>query len=266
MSPALFTRTLKANWLLAAVFTVIVLIYVTTSLSMFNPRTAEDLESMIELLPEGLTRAMGFVNLGTDLTMYLANYLFGFIMIIFPMIYVIILANRLIARHVDSGAMAYLLTTPNTRSRIATTQAFYLAVSLAVIFLIASGVAIVLASAMFPGHLDVGAYLGLNWVSYLSLLTAGGVSFFSSCSFNESRQSLAVGASVPVLFFVFRMVSALGDELSWLQYLSVYSFIDVDRIVNEASFILLVTAVQLPLAILLFTGGIIRFARRSLPL
>ena len=266
MSWPLFRSTLKANWLIAVVFAIIILIYVTTSVTMFNPQSAEELQSMIELLPEALTRAMGFVNLGTDFTLYLANYLFGFIMIIFPMIYTIIMANRLIAKHVDSGAMAYLLTTPTSRMRIATTQALYLALSLAFVLLVGWIVTMIMARTMFPGMLDVPAYLALNWVTYLSLLTGAGVGFVASCSFNESRYSLAVGGVVPVLFFVFRMISSLGEEVSWLRYASIYSFINVDQIFSESGFVLLATAVQLPLALALLAAGVFVFQRRSLPL
>ena len=264
MSWTLFKATLRANWILGLVFAGILLIYAPTAVGMFNPDSAAEIEAMLSLLPEPIWKAMGFVDLGTDLTVYLANYLYGFVMIAFPMIYCSILANRLIARHVDRGSMAYLLATPNTRVRIGVTQALYLVVSLAVVLGINVAVTLVMAEGMFPGRLDVSAFLALNWLTYLALLAAGAAGFVSSCSFSETRYSLAVGAGVPGLFFVLRMLSGLGEETEWLGYLSVYSVISIDRILTAPSYALNATLVLLPATALLLAAGVLIFDRRSL--
>ena len=266
MSWTLFKTTARANWPLLLVITLILMIYVPTAIAMFNPESAEDMEAMLGLMPEAMIRAMGFVDLGTDLTRYLGNYLYGFIMLAFPTIYTVMLANRLIARHVDSGSMAYLLTTPTTRVRIALTQAVYLAASLFVMILFATLIAIGLSEAMFAGHLDIGGFLALNWVTYLSLLAAAGVSFLASCGFGEARYSLAFGAGIPALFFVFRMLSQLGGSTEWMRWLTVYSFVNVDRVLSGGPFALHATLVLVPLAIALPAAGIAIFNRKSLAL
>lgn len=264
MNATLLRANLRANWVLLLVFTLVLMIYVPTAIAMFNPESAEEMEAMLSLMPEGMIRAMGFVDLGTDLTHYLGNYLYGFIMIGFPMIYCITLANRLIARHVDNGSMAYLLTTPNTRVRIAATQALYLAGSLFVMLVIAVAVVVVMSEAMYPGLLDIPRFLALNWVTYLSLLAAASVGFVSSCAASETRQSLAVGAGVPVLFLVLRMLSLLDEQTAWMKSLSVYSFISVDRVLGDGSYPLVVTLVLVPVCAALIVIGIVVFDRRSI--
>ena len=264
MNWTLLKTTFRANWVLLLVFTLILMIYVPTAIAMFNPDSAEDIEAMLGMMPEGMIRAMGFVDLGTDLTGYLANYLYGFIMIAFPMIYCSLLANRLIARHVDSGSIAYLLTTPNTRVRIATTQALYLVASLFVMFAIAVAVAVAMSAAMFPGLLDIPRFVALNWVTCLALLTGAGIGFVSSCAASETRHSLAFGAGVPVLFFVFRMLSLLDEQTEWMKYLSAYSIVDTDRVLAGGSYTLIVTLVLVPVVAGLFAAGVVVFDRRSL--
>lgn len=266
MSWTLFKTTARANWPLLLVLTLILMIYVPTAIAMFNPESAEDMEAMLGLMPEAMIRAMGFVDLGTDLTRYLGNYLYGFIMLAFPTIYTVAIANRLVAKHVDSGSMAYLLTTPNTRVRIATTQAVYLAASLFVMILFATLVAIGMSEAMFAGHLDIGRFIALNWITFLSLLAAAGVSFLSSCAFGEIRFSLAFGAGVPALFFVFRMLSQLGGSTEWMRWLTVYSFVNVGRVLSDGPFVVLATIVLVPMAIALLATGIAVFNRKSLAL
>lgn len=266
MNWPLFRATLRANWLIAVFFTLFILIYVTTSVAMFDPESAQALTAMLDALPEGLTRAMGFENLGTDMTQYVSNYLFGFIMLIFPMIYSIIIGNRLVAKHVDSGSMAYLLTTPNSRVRIATTQAVYLVVSLGAIMAVELGVAIVMSSSTYPGELNAGTFLTLGAINYLVHLVIAGVAFFASCLFSETRYSLALGAGLPAFFFVARLVANFGGQFEWVRYLTVFSFVNIERILAVDGFSVTAAVILAPMALVLFAAGVIVFDRKSLAL
>ena len=49
---------------------------------------------------------------------------------ILPMVFSIMLANKLIMGYIDNGSMAYLIATPNTRFKIVLTQALFLIISL----------------------------------------------------------------------------------------------------------------------------------------
>jgi ABC-2 type transport system permease protein len=266
MNLPLFKATLRANWMIALVFTLFILIYVVSSIGMFDPVSAEAIDTMLSMLPEGLVKALGFANLGTDLTGYIANYLGGFILLVFPMIYCAIIANRLVAKHVDSGSMAYLLTTPHTRVRIATTQAIYLIASLGAVLIVDLGAAALMSAALFPGQLAIGEFLAFGWVTYLVLIVIAGIGFFSSCVFDETRYSLALGAGLPVLFLIFRMVSTLSDYIAWMRYLTVYSFVDIERILDDPAYLLPVTLILVAVGGVLFAGAVRVFDRRSLAL
>ena len=266
MNWTLYKATFRANWVLALIFTLIIMIYVTTSAAMFDPDSVEAMDAMFSLLPEAMIKVFGFINLGTDLTTYISNYLYGFILIIFPMIYCIILANRLVAKHVDRGSMAYLLTTPNSRVRVASTQALYLVTSLAAVLIVVVAAAILMSELMFPGMLNVGSFLALNWLTYLGMLVVGGIGFLSSCLFNETRFSLAFGAGFPLLSLVSRMLSGLSEDIAWLEYLSVFSFLEIDKILADASYVLLPTLILLALAAVLYVTAVWIFDRKSLAL
>ncbi|MBC8452389.1 MAG: hypothetical protein H8D65_00870, partial [Spirochaetes bacterium] len=126
MNKTLFAADLRAHWVLFFFIQFVLLLYGTISVYMFDPESVDALVNMLQVLPENMVKAMGFDNLGTDLTQYIASYLYGFIMIIFPIIYIAVLSNNLVAKHVEWGSIVYLLTTPNSRVRIAMTQALYL--------------------------------------------------------------------------------------------------------------------------------------------
>ena len=264
MNKALFVAHLQANWGVWLFVTLVLLIYVSTSVTMYDPTSIEKMEDMFKLLPEGMLKAFGFDNLGSDLTGYLGHYLYGFIIVIFPIIYIVLTSNKLIAKHVDSGSMAYLLTTPNSRAKIAANQAFYLLISLAALFMVDVGILIALSVSMFPGMLDVGKFLVLNLVTYLVLAVVCGVSFLFSCLFNDTRNSLAFGGGIPVAFFVIKMVSEISSDLDWLKYLTLYRIINIDRILVDGTYAVVSRLILIGAAAVLFLAAIRIFDRKSL--
>lgn len=264
MSSPLFKATLKANWIIALAITLFILIYISTSISMFNPDNADFIESMLKVMPEGLMKALGFANLGTDLTHYLANYLYGFIFLVFPFIYTSIVANRIMAKHVDSGSMAYLLATPNTRVKVAFTQAVYLVSSTSAIFAVLTGIGILMSVGMWPGLLKIELFIVLNLVTLAATLVVSGVSFFFSCLFSESRLSLAFGVGIPLLFVVCRMVYSLSEKIDWLKYLSVYTIVNIEKILDGGTYALFAILILLGVTAVLYATAIIIFNKKSL--
>jgi ABC-2 type transport system permease protein len=72
-------------------------------------------------MPE-LMAIVGMNPASAELVSFLEAYLYGFIMLVFPMLFCILSTNKLIARHVDRGSMTYLLAAPVKRETVAFTQ------------------------------------------------------------------------------------------------------------------------------------------------
>ena len=264
MNKTLFVADLKANWQIILFIALFFMIYVTTSVAMYDPESVEKMEQMFNLLPKGMLRAFGFDNLGTDMTGYMGHYLYGFIAIVFPLIYIVIAANKLIAKHVDSGSMVYLLTTPATRVTVAVTQAVFHVFGLILIFVVDVGVLILLSVTMFPGLLDIGRFLVLNFVTIMALTVTGGIGFFFSCLFNDSRNAMAFGAGIPIAFFVLKMVSEIGEELETLKYFSLYSLVQIDKILGDPAYGVGMGLILLFVTLVFYGAGTVVFNRKSL--
>ena len=264
MNKTLYKANVKANWGIWLFISLMMLMYLSISITMFNPESAEAIEGMLKFMPEGVIKAFGFSNLGTDLTGYLSNYLYGFIFITFPVIYTVLVSNKLIAKHVDSGSMAYLLTTPNTRSRIASTQAIYLISSIAAIFIFNVTIGIILSESMFKGLLDINKFIALNWITLLAIVAVGGVGFFFSCLFSDTKNSLAFGGGIPILFLVIKMVTGISDSLAWLKYLTVYTFVNIDEILTSNTYVIVSSLILLGISAVLYYASITIFNRKSL--
>lgn len=258
----LFWLDLRQNkWIIIA-FTAIFLMYGSVSVGMFDPEGADTLQAMLDMLPDSLVRMMGFDNLGGSITSYISNYLYGFIMVIFPMIFAIIIGTRLVVKHVDSGSMTYLVTMPYTRRQIVITQAVFFALSLFTIIAINVIVIIIMAESMFPDMLDIWAFVKLNLVTYAVHLAMAALAFLFSVLFSDASTCTGVSGGLLVTFFILNMISTISEKTEFVKYFTPFSMINIDSVLS-GKWILLFLA-PLVAAIVVFVGSIEIFHRKSL--
>jgi ABC-2 type transport system permease protein len=265
MSIPLFKATLKSNWLILLIFIVLLFVYMGTFVGMYDPESTASMEEFMKMLPEGMIKAMGIGETPADLTGFLGNYFYGMIVYLIPLIYVVITGNRLMARHVDNGSMAYLLSTPTTRVKIALTQGLYFLKGVAVMFVLLTGVTIAMCEAAHPGMLDIPAFIGLNAAALLMSCAISAICWLFSCLFNEARYSLALGAGIPVLFYMLKIVGGVSEELSWVSKLSLYDLFNASDILSGKN-IMGPCVIFTVLTLALYTGGIWIFKRKRLPI
>jgi ABC-2 type transport system permease protein len=228
-------------------------------MAVFTPSTMESINSSSQNLP--------FNPLGdmSTLIKFISNQYFGMFALIFSMIYLIIVGNRLIAGQVDKGNMAYNLSTPVTRTQVTRTYALFLAGSLALMFALIAGVGVGVAAITQPGVLDNAAFLRLTLGEYLLQLAISGIVFCASCIFNRSSRSLSFGAGLPILFFATNLLAGISKDLDFLKYFSLITLFDTDSLINGEGYAikLIVLAVM---AIALYIIGIKVFKEKDLPL
>ena len=264
MSFSLLKATFKANYKLWLIMFFVMLMYSSIIVSMYDPNNMAAWESMLELFPQEILKAMNFNIVSPTFLGYIAGYYYGFIMIMFPMIFVIISGNRMIAKYVDNGSMSFLLATPNTRQKIAITQAVYMLLSTILLILITALLILLFGSLMFPGDLEVGKFflLNLNIIGLFVLLS--GICFFASCLFNESRQAIGVGAGVLIGFFVINMLAGVNNELAFLKYFTVFTLFNTEKIIQLDSIIYIQMFILYLVGFIFYLGGIKIFNIKNL--
>jgi ABC-2 type transport system permease protein len=98
MSIPLFLKNIKNNTLLLLVFAVLMSIYLAVIIYIYDPSGVGAMVDMMSILPTALVNAMGFGTIDSGLTGFIASLFYGFLIYLFPMVYCIILANRLVAK------------------------------------------------------------------------------------------------------------------------------------------------------------------------
>ncbi len=263
MSLPLFILTIKKNWGLLLIFFAVLTMYTTIMIYMFNPDDMEGLMSVMNMLPEDLIRAMGFASVFTDLTGYLASWLYGMLMTAFPIVYSIILGNRLVTKTVDSGSITCLLSTPNSRVKIILTKGIYAFFSLAVLQFAVMIIGIVVSSIAFPDMLDIKAFFALNFTTLLVNMTVMAIMYFSSCYFSDSKYSLGFGAGIPIMFLLFNMLGGASKDISILKNISIFGWYNPVELVYGENY-LFVNIIYIVIILLLFGFGTLIFKNKRL--
>lgn len=265
MSIELFKTTFKRNWLLLVIFFGVLTMYMGVMISMFNPDSMQELADMLALFPAEVQNALGFSSTVSSLTSYLASWLYGMLMFGFPMVYCIILGGRLVAKMVDNGSFAYLLSTPNSRAKIIVTQGLYALLSLVVLFAALYGVGVGICSAAFPGVLDEAEFLRLNLTTLLVNMTVMMVCFFFSCLFSDAKWAVGLGAGVPIVFLLMNMLGGAAHDAEVLKDASIYGFYDPVELVAGGE-VWGPNTIYLCAIAVLFVAAVLIFRKKRLPL
>lgn len=265
ISGTLLKREVKSGYKMILIFMGVLTMYASMIISMFDPKLGDSLNTMMESMPD-LFAAFGMGSPGATLIDFLANYLYGFLFIVFPLIFIIILSNKLVAHYVDRGSMAYLLATPNKRRTIVMTQAFIMILSTFLLITYVTVLCIIVSQTMFSGELDIAKFLLLNIGMYGVYIFLGGMCFCSSCMFNESKYATGVGAGLAIAFVLIQMLSKVGDKFENLKYLTPLTLFDASGIITGNTTSIVMFCILYVVGILLFGIGIKVFCKRDLPI
>ncbi len=265
MSLTLFKTDLKGCAPLLVIIAYAMMIYFSVIAFMFDPTDTTAMVSMLELLPEGLMSAFGFDSVSTNLTGFLADYYYGFIVFIIPLIYCIITANKLVVKLVDNGSFSYLLMAPVSRRKIIVTKGVCLLFTIALLFTLLYFAGGAVCRMLFGDMLNRRIFLRVNLNAALLTMLVGMICFFYSCLFNESRLALAWSSGVTVGSLLLFVLGGVSPQAEFLKDFSVYSLLDTQRIL-EGSGTAGLEGVLTVLILLLFGLSVFVFDRKNLPI
>ena len=197
--------------------------------------------------------------------------------LLLPIIYMIMVSNNLIAGQVDSGSMAYVLSTSTKRRSVAFTQAVYLIGSLFAMFALTTATGcICLTQVSADIKLTCEKLVLLNLGAFLVLFALSGLCFFTSCWFDRSKRSMAIGGGLSIFALVAAMLGLFGspvlptvvrlDSLNYFNYATIITMFDVISIIDGTNVFIWKLAVLFALGLIGYIAGSEKFARKDLPL
>ena len=260
---ALFKREMKGSIKLLIIFGAIITMYISIIINMYDPQMMKTLDSFAEAMPELMASVGMKVNAATLLG-FMVSYLYGFILLIFPMLFCILRGNALIAKYVDKGSMVSLAAAPVKRYTIALTQIMVLVSGILLLICYSTIVELVCAGSGFPGELDITALFILNGGLLCLHLFIGSICFLSSCTFSDTKYSVAFGAGIPIFMYVLQMLANVGGNAENAKYFTFFTCFNPDGIIAGESSSIVGMFVLFAGAIVLYALGIIVLQRKDL--
>ncbi|WIV13321.1 ABC transporter permease [Proteiniborus sp. MB09-C3] len=264
ISTPLYKHGIKGGWRLWIILAAVITMYFTIIVTMFDPELGAALSEFAKAMPE-LMSMFGMDYAGTTLVGFMSSYLYGFIMLVFPMVFSILTANRLVARQIDRGAMAYILASPISRKKIAYTQASVLCTGVFMLILFSTLVGITAAKIFFPGELEIGKFLMLNLGTLALQLFISSICFICSCIFNDTKFSVSFGAGIPSLCFIIQMIANVGDKLKNAKYATFFTLFNTEGILAREVSAYWGIAILFAGALILYASSIIVFSKKDIP-
>lgn len=262
---SLYKQEIKTVYKIALIFVLILALYTSVMITMFDPKMGDIFKQLSASMPE-LMAMFGMASVASTLADFLANYLYGLIMLMFPMISTVVIANSLVAKQVESGSMAYLLAAPHSRKTVIFTKFSVLLSCFVGQLLLCTILGILISEVMFPGELDITGYLLLNLGVIILHFSIAGLCFFASCISNDSKYCLMIGLGVPLISLLIKMLANMGGKLENLKYASFFTLFDPSAILAREG------SAFLGLVILFLAGlsfvivGSLAFCKRDLPI
>lgn len=263
MNFELYKREMKGSVRLLLIFSMIITLYVSVIISMYDPVKMKVFDGFVNAMPD-LMAAVGMSAGATSLIGFMSSFLYGFILLVFPMVFSILRGNGLIAKYVDNGSMVSLVAAPVKRRTVVVTQMAVLISGILYLILYATLLEWICAQKDFPGELDGKVLLTLNGGLLCLHLFIGGICFLASCLFSSTKNSVGFGAGIPTLMFVLQMLANSGEAADKAKYFTFFTLFDPNGMIARESSAMTGTAVLFVGAVILYLLGITIFDRKDL--
>ena len=241
-------------------------------------------KTVVSSLPDSLTSIISQLG-STDLYgLIVGVFMFGAVIVLLPLVYTIILANSLVSEKIETGSLAFTLSTPIKRSTFVTTQAIYLILSelfigiITLIFgLTAREIGVAIGGTQLMNSLPTSDVFLYSLGSTITMISLSSICFLSSCIFNKTRLSITVGGGINIFFFICSILSFFGSEaltptirieaMGYFRYFTIMSLNNGVCVMNGNLTLFIIELICLLLiSVGCYIGGIVIFNKKDLPL
>lgn len=217
-SLTIFKQAIRTNYFIWLVVTMTTTVFLITTIF-----AVESLSASGATLP----------NSDGNFFSLLDQTFFSMIGILIPLIYIVVVSNRIISKEVDNGSMAFALTTPIGRTKLIMTRIIFILTSIFVMFAIITlgGLA---ALSTLSNQVEMRTFIDLM-INLLSLeLSFAGVAILMTSIFNKSSVSLGLGSGLTLGMFLISILSTISSDLESLKYFSLIQFYNVKEIISDS--------------------------------
>jgi ABC-2 type transport system permease protein len=268
MNLSLFQSMVKTNGKLIAGFAFGSFFYLLLIIWLY-PTVAGStaMEDLLQSMPQEMLKAFGLTEGFGSIEAFIAGEYYGLLFIIILLIYSVMTSTSLVARLVDGGSMAYLLSSGLSRMKVIITQLIVLLSGLVLITLFTFISGLVGTNFLIDDvTLNTSQFLRLNIVGFLLFYTICGYCFLFSSLLNDEKKALGLSAGLSMFFYILDLASKMSEKVEWLKHFTIFSLFKPQEIVTGSIEIWGACTILLSIGSALFIAAIVLFNKRDLPL
>lgn len=267
MSLSLYKQMMKVNFKLIFSFGVGSAIYVALMTTLFPmiEDNMQQIDEMLVIFPEALMRALGFESLSTY-SQYIAAEYYGLFYLFILGVFTIVISIHLIARLVDQGSMAYLLSTRVSRAQITVTQIAVLISGLLIIHILTFASGYIFAELTIDSENSFAFldFFQINLVGFLLFFAIGGYSLLISTLFNDEKNAFSLAGGITFAFYGIDMIGKIVVDIDWIRNFSLFSLYEPGKIASGDANLWLSSIIFILIGIIGYLLSIFIFKKRNL--
>lgn len=269
MNAILFRQMMKVhmktfmNYAFGSAFYILLIFWLYPSIG----KNVDAIDVLVDAMPEGVGRAFGLSGFGTAEAFISGEY-YGLILILLLSIVCVQLSTQLVAKLVDQGSMAYLLSTPTTRAKVALTQALVLVTGLLLIMGVTTLAGFAGNAWFLAGEYEFNTsrFIEMNLGAFLLFFAVGGIAFLVSSLSNDEKKALGISGFITFGFFSLDLVGKFSDKTEWMRSFSIFSLYQPGEIINGNVNLGLSFTILAVIGLVSFGLAVLLFRKRDLPL
>jgi ABC-2 type transport system permease protein len=251
------------NYAVGAAFYIFLVVWIYPSME----KTTKPLNDMLNAMPAGMTKAFNLQNGFGSFESFISGEFYGLLFTLIVSVFCVMIPTQLMAKLVDQGSMAYLLSTPTTRGKVAFTQA---SVFLTGLFLISAittacgilGVRIFINASSF--HAD--RFIQLNLAAFALFFALGGISFLVSSLSNDEKKAMGTSGMIIFGFYSLDIIGKISEKVDWLRDFTIFTLYKPAEVVNGKGDLVQNCIILFAIGLIAFIVSILVFRKRDLPL
>lgn len=269
MNRSLYMQMMKIHMKTFLGFSVGSAVYVTL-MTFFFPMIEEnmgEIDGMMNLFPESLLRALGLESLGSYGQFISAEY-YGLFYLLILGVFSVMVAVQLLARLVDRGSMAYLLSTKVSRVQVVVTQVMVFVSGLFIIHIVTFCAGFLAATFLIETESTIAfnEFFQINFVGFLLFFAIGGYSLLLSSLCNDEKNAFALAGTLTFVFYGMDMLGKVVTDIDWIRHFTVFSLYEPGKITSGDSDVFLSSSILLGIGIGTCILAVLIFKKRNLPL
>lgn len=243
--------------------------YVTLMTSLFPmlDDNMEEIEGLIDVFPDALLRALGMESFSSYGQFISAEY-YGLFYLLILGVFSVMIAVQLLARLVDRGSMAYLLSTRVSRVQIAVTQVMVIISGLVIIHVLTFGGGFLAAEFLIETQSAIafGEFFQINFTGLLLFFAVGGYSLLISSLFNDEKNAFAFAGGLTFVFYGMNMMGKIVTDIDWIRNFTPFSLYEPGKIASSDADVWTSSIILAAIGIVTCIAAVLIFRKRNLPL